>query len=89
MILRFRSAGMRFRRIPRVLGAFRVTEQQKTRQLIETVGRMEMNRLRIRELGRVPTDREVRKRIKPYMRRHWIADKLFALHLAIEQRRAA
>ena len=86
LILRFREAGMRFVRLPRFLGAFRVMEQQKTMAMIETVGKAEMNRLREREFGTVPTDREVRNHIRPYLRRHWFADKLFSMGITGERR---
>ena len=82
LILRFRDAGATFRRLPRFLGAFRVTNEQKTQTLIRTVGDLEMRRLRRRALGRVPTTREVRRVIRPYLRRHWMFDKLYQLGLA-------
>lgn len=81
LILRFREAELRFARAPRFLGAFRVTEDQKTSRLMETTGRLEMKRLHRRELGKIPTRREVRRAVKPYMRRHWWYDKLYTLGL--------
>jgi glycosyltransferase involved in cell wall biosynthesis len=75
LILRFRQAGMRFARIPRFLGAFRITELQKTGALIASTGLAEMTRLRRRELGRTPSDIEVSRMLKGYMRRQWYADK--------------
>ncbi|REJ66512.1 MAG: glycosyltransferase [Planctomycetota bacterium] len=79
LILRFRAAGLRFVRLPRFLGAFRVTDTQKTSQLIDTIGRVEMNRLRREHLGRVPSRRELRRAMRPYLRRHWLLDKLYLL----------
>jgi GT2 family glycosyltransferase len=79
LILRFRSAGMQFVRLPRFLGAFRITAEQKTTQLIRTVGDQEMKRLRRRELGHNPTRREIRQALRPYMWRHWWCDTLHAL----------
>jgi glycosyltransferase involved in cell wall biosynthesis len=79
LVLRFRQAGMRFARIPRFLGAFRITEQQKTGALISTTGVSEMTRLRNRELGRTPSEIEVAKMLKGYMRRQWYADKWLSL----------
>ncbi|MCC9599169.1 glycosyltransferase [Stieleria sp. JC731] len=71
LILRFRAAGLKFVRVPRFLGAFRVIETQKTQVLLETVGATEMNRLRRRVLGHVPTTREMRRAIRPYRFRQW------------------
>jgi glycosyltransferase involved in cell wall biosynthesis len=72
LILRFRAAGMKFVRVPRLLGAFRVIETQKTQVLLETAGMTEMNRLRNRELGRIPTSREMNRAIRPYRFRQWV-----------------
>lgn len=72
LILRFRAAGMNFVRVPRFLGAFRVIETQKTQVLLETLGTTEMNRLRKRELGRVPSSRETRRAVRPYRLRQWV-----------------
>ncbi len=82
LILRFRAAGLRFVRLPRFLGAFRVTEQQKTSQLVETVGFREMARLRRRVLGHEPTPREIRRVVRPYLRRHMMCETLYQLGLA-------
>ena len=82
LILRFREAGLRFARVPRFLGAFRVTEAQKTASLIQTVGKREMDRLRLRALGRVPTPREIHKVLKPYYRRQRVYDGLYQLGVA-------
>ena len=82
LILRFRAAGLQFVRLPRFLGAFRVTEQQKTSQLVETVGIREMARLRRRVLGREPTAREIRRVVRPYLRRHMMCETLYQLGLA-------
>ncbi|MDM4015444.1 glycosyltransferase [Roseiconus lacunae] len=71
LILRFRSAGLKFVRAPRFLGAFRVIETQKTQVLLETAGTTEMNRLRRRVIGHVPTTREMRRAIRPYRFRQW------------------
>ena len=82
LILRFREAGCQFRRLPRFLGAFRVCEQQKTKCLIETVGRLEMKRLRRQHVGHIPTHREIRRAMRPYLVRHWVLDKLYSLGVA-------
>ncbi|MEM6330823.1 MAG: glycosyltransferase, partial [Planctomycetota bacterium] len=73
LIDRFRTAGMRFRHARRLLGGFRILADQKTNQQLETVGATEMNRIRKRALGFVPTDRQIRKAITPFMRRQWVA----------------
>ena len=79
LILRFRAAGMKFVRVPRFLGAFRLVESQKTQALLETVGHTEMNRLRIREFGRIPTRREMSRAIRPYRLRQWFQHHLTSL----------
>ncbi len=66
LILRFVAAGMKFQRLPRSIGAFRVTETHKTSSLWESVGQHEVAQLRKRELGRVPTDQEIARTIDGY-----------------------
>ena len=70
LLLRFRAAGARFARVPRFLGGFRVHPQQKTSAGISDVGFAEMNKLRERTLGRVPSQAEVMQAVVPYMVRH-------------------
>ena len=77
LILRLRAAGLRFVRLPRFLGAFRISDSQKTQSLLATVGRREMDECRHRALGRVPSPRDVRRAIRPYLRRQWWLDKLY------------
>jgi GT2 family glycosyltransferase len=77
LILRLRAAGLRFARLPRFLGAFRISESQKTQSLLATVGRREMDECRHRALGRVPTPQDIRRAIRPYLRRQWWLDKLY------------
>jgi glycosyltransferase involved in cell wall biosynthesis len=77
LILRFRAAGLKFARLPRFLGAFRISDNQKTQSLLATVGRREMDVLRERALGRVPSARDIRRSVRPYIRRHWLFDKLY------------
>jgi glycosyltransferase involved in cell wall biosynthesis len=74
LLVRFREAGARFARLPRFLGGFRVHAQQKTTTSIADTGIQEMNRIRKRVLGTVPTNMEVRKAVFPYMVRHMFAD---------------
>jgi glycosyltransferase involved in cell wall biosynthesis len=79
LILRFRRAGAKFYRLPYLLAAFRITDQQKTSQLLASVGRRESNLLRRQELGFIPSDEEISKQLKSYTRRHWWAEKLYAV----------
>lgn len=74
LLVRFREAGARFARIPRFLGGFRVHAQQKTSASISDIGFQEMDRIRERILGRVPSQMEVRKALAPYLLRHVAAD---------------
>jgi len=70
LLLRFRDAGARFARVPRFLGGFRIHPHQKTSAAISEIGFQEMDRLRERALGRVPTHLEVRRAVAPYLLRH-------------------
>lgn len=79
LILRFRRAGAKFHRLPHLLAAFRITDQQKTSQLLASVGRRESNLLRRQELGFIPSDEEVARQFKKYIRRHWWAEKLYSV----------
>jgi hypothetical protein len=74
LLVRFRQAGARFARIPRFLGGFRVHAKQKTSAGISDIGFEEMNRIRARILGRVPSTIEVRKAVAPYLMRHAAVD---------------
>ena len=74
LLLRFRDAGARFARVPAFLGGFRVHAQQKTTAGISDIGFAEMDRLRNRALGRVPTHFEIRKALARYMLRHTATD---------------
>lgn len=74
LLLRLRNSGAKFVRLPHFLAAFRVHSQQKTSAEIGDVGFREMNRLRERELGRVPSGAEVSKAVAPYLLRHVAAD---------------
>ena len=74
LLMRFRDAGGRFAHIPRFLGAFRIHLDQKTSAEIQGVGLEEMNRIRKRVLGRVPSRHEIHKAVMPFMIRHMAAD---------------
>ncbi len=85
LLLRFRQIGLSFRHLPRFLGAFRITESQKTSQLIHTHGLQEMNRLRTRELGYCPSEQEVTRHVKGYIRRQRYAEKAYLLSETLRQ----
>jgi glycosyltransferase involved in cell wall biosynthesis len=70
LLVRFRDAGARFTRLPRYLGAFRVHDDQKTTKEIGTKGAAEMDRIRFRCLGYLPTYIDINRKISPYMLRH-------------------
>jgi FkbM family methyltransferase len=74
LLVRFREAGARFARINRFLGAFRIHPHQKTSAAITEVGFLEMNRIRERVLGRVPSGIEVRSAVAPYLLKHVVSD---------------
>lgn len=59
LVLRFAAAGARFARVPRFLGMFRLHVQQKSQAQLEAKGIPEMERLRLRTLGRPPTEEEM------------------------------
>jgi glycosyltransferase involved in cell wall biosynthesis len=83
LILRFRSAGARFHRIPKVLGCFRVHENQKTSLELGDRGRREMDLLRAKIHGKFPSDEEIWNQIKSYLRKsvyshsHWDVNNLW------------
>jgi hypothetical protein len=59
LLLRFAAAGARFQRLPWFLGLFRIHPQQKSQVLMREVGAPEMDRLRLRTLGRAPKKDEM------------------------------
>ena len=77
LILRFRDAGMTFRRLPRFLGGFRVWQDQKSVSWWLPVGRRETERITARTLGATPSRERVQQEIQGYLRRHWWLDKLY------------
>jgi hypothetical protein len=70
LLLRLRDSGSKFWHLPRFLGAFRVHVQSKTSQQVLTIGRQEMDVLRERSLGFVPTDRQIQRAIRRFLRAH-------------------
>jgi glycosyltransferase involved in cell wall biosynthesis len=81
LLLRFRDAGARFRRLPRFLGCFRVHAAQKTSSQMDGIGLEEMARLRERSHGRPVTEREICRHVRPYLARHLLLHKLYRLGL--------
>jgi glycosyltransferase involved in cell wall biosynthesis len=69
LLLRFREAGATIVRLPRLLGAFRVHDEQKT-SVAEILGVAECARLRQRVHGRTVSTEEVLERLRPYLLRH-------------------
>jgi hypothetical protein len=73
-ILRAQDAGFRFARLPRFLACFRVHDEQKTAATYD-VGAREMQALRLRCLGFVPSHLQIRRAVAPYVARqlayHW------------------
>jgi glycosyltransferase involved in cell wall biosynthesis len=86
LLLRFREAGARFVRVPRFLGGFRIHPQQKTSAAINAIGFAEMNRIRERALGRVPSNHEIGKAVLPYLIRHVAVDKWWRVRTALGAR---
>jgi glycosyltransferase involved in cell wall biosynthesis len=77
LILRFRDAGLTFRRLPRFLGAFRVWQDQKSLAWWLPFGRRECERLTARTLGTTPSREKIRRVLRRYVQRHWMCDKLY------------
>lgn len=79
MLLRFKLSGAKFMRVPRFLGAFRVHRAQKTLSLFEKIGLAEVNLLRERYHGQVPSNNEIQSHISSYLTRSVIYDNLYRL----------
>ncbi|MDX2287905.1 MAG: glycosyltransferase family 2 protein [Hyphomicrobiaceae bacterium] len=77
-ILRALRAGFTFARLPRFLGMFRVHPAQKTATM-QQLGNSETARLHLDHLGYAPTAAEIRRRIKPYLKRHMWLDIFYRL----------
>ena len=77
LLVRLRDAGAKTVRLPRFLGAFRIHEAQKTSAIMDTQGQKEAAALRRRIHGREVSRPEVWERVRPYMRRHHVRQKLY------------
>ncbi|BAN36202.1 glycosyltransferase involved in cell wall bioproteinsis [Sulfuricella denitrificans skB26] len=74
LLARFRDAGAKFVRLPRFIGGFRVHPHQKTSTEISDIGIWEMNRIRQRLLGHIPSKSEIQNAVFPYLLRHVATD---------------
>lgn len=79
LIVRFRNAGARFACLPRFIGGFRIHPQQKTSAVISDIGIKEMNRIRERELGKLPTSEEIDAAVRPFLRNHLTTDLIWRI----------
>jgi glycosyltransferase involved in cell wall biosynthesis len=79
-ILRAHGAGFKFARLPRFLGCFRVHPQQKTTAESD-VGLVESNRLRLEHLGFSPSQSDVHRAIRGFMRRHVLFHRMYKMPL--------
>lgn len=84
LIVRFRAANAKFAHIPHFLGAFRIHRQQKTSAQMSQIGQIEMNRIRERLLGRVPSQKEIRNAVFIYMLKHIVVDLAYRLKVVMK-----
>lgn len=71
LLLRFQAHGARIKRLPVFLAAFRVHSASKTQNLIGDLGMREMEQLRQRSLGYLPSYPEICGRLATYMLKAW------------------
>ncbi len=76
-ILRLRSVGARFVRLPRFTGAFRVHPDMKSIKDVDTVGTREMDSLRKRYRDPAIDDAQLEHHIRSYLRCHLLLDRLY------------
>jgi glycosyltransferase involved in cell wall biosynthesis len=81
LLVRFRDAGAKFVHIPQFIGAFRIHSNQKTSTEINETGFKEMNQIRQRLIGHVPTQKEIRKAIFFYILKHICVDRMHSIKL--------
>ena len=84
LLVRFRDAGARFGHIPRFLGAFRVHET-KTSSEINDVGFKEMNKIRLRTIGKLPTKAEIKRKVLPFILRHIVVDMFYRIQTRLKK----
>lgn len=83
LLVRFREAGAKFAHISRFIGAFRIHEHQKTSAAINDIGYQEMDRIRERLLGRIPSHQDIRKAVLPFMLKHVVVDRAYQIKTRI------
>ena len=86
LLVRFREAGARFVRLPRVMGAFRVHPEQLTSSRMDTLGLAEMHDIRTRCHGGPVGRLSVALNTGPYLLQHVLADRRFARAHGLDQR---
>ena len=74
LLLRFDRVGLKVKRLNRFLGGFRLHAQQKTLAAMSLTGEREIGMIRKRNLGRDVEEREIRRRVLPYLVRHSMLD---------------
>jgi glycosyltransferase involved in cell wall biosynthesis len=79
-LLRAQHAGFKMLRLPRFLACFRVHDEQKTSKIYDR-GREEMQRLRQRYLGHVPSQFEIMRHMLPYLGRQLACQWMYRLGL--------
>jgi glycosyltransferase involved in cell wall biosynthesis len=79
LLLRFRDVGAKFEHIPEFLGAFRIHSSQKTSANLNDVGHHEMDRIRHKLHGRVPSRVEIRKAQMRYLVKHIFCDLVYRM----------
>jgi FkbM family methyltransferase len=78
LLLRFRDAGATMVRLPRLLGGFRVHDEQKT-TAEHVTGGIECDLIRRRLYGRPLLREEIRHKLMPYLLRHILAHTRYRL----------
>jgi glycosyltransferase involved in cell wall biosynthesis len=84
LLIRFKDAGARFAHIPKFLGGFRIHEQQKTSAKIDYLGKVEMDKIRLKTLGRIPTNNQIRLKVFPYLLKHLWVDMVYRVETRLK-----
>lgn len=79
-MLRAQQAGFKLVRLPRFLGCFRIHGEQKTSAMMP-VGLEEMQLLRRRQLGHIPTRPEMYRAVVPFLVRQFVYHWLYRLRI--------
>jgi glycosyltransferase involved in cell wall biosynthesis len=79
-MLRAQQAGFKMVRLPRFLGCFRIHGEQKTSAIVH-VGLDEMQLLRQRQLGHIPTRPEIYRAVVPFLVRQFVYHWLYRLKI--------